>query len=132
MVADNQHDGAVRLYASGYYYHAKRKGMLERAEYEVSHDERLACLPTSLNRARRLSSHSASARRSRGATVSAQADDREAKRGDDHDRLPVMSKHPNVSGGKFAVPARIPFSWSQTWPPVIAAGSRSRVRMKDT
>lgn len=29
MVADNQHDGAVRLYASGYYYHAKRKGMLD-------------------------------------------------------------------------------------------------------
>ncbi len=30
MVADNQHDGAVRLYASGYYYHAKRKGMLDQ------------------------------------------------------------------------------------------------------
>lgn len=29
MVADNQHDGAVKLYASGYYYHAKRKGLLE-------------------------------------------------------------------------------------------------------
>lgn len=29
MVADNQNDGAVRLYASGYYYHAKRKGLLE-------------------------------------------------------------------------------------------------------
>ncbi|WEX86226.1 lytic transglycosylase domain-containing protein [Sinorhizobium garamanticum] len=29
MVADNQHDGAVRLYASGYYYHAKRKGLLD-------------------------------------------------------------------------------------------------------
>lgn len=29
MVADNQHDGAVRLYASGYYYTAKRKGLLE-------------------------------------------------------------------------------------------------------
>ncbi|CCE96516.1 transglycosylase SLT domain protein [Sinorhizobium fredii HH103] len=29
MVADNQHDGAVKLYASGYYYHAKRKGMLD-------------------------------------------------------------------------------------------------------
>lgn len=29
MVADNQHDGAVRLYASGYYYHAKRRGMLD-------------------------------------------------------------------------------------------------------
>jgi soluble lytic murein transglycosylase-like protein len=29
MVANNQHDGAVKLYASGYYYHAKRKGMLD-------------------------------------------------------------------------------------------------------
>ncbi|OCP09387.1 MULTISPECIES: lytic transglycosylase domain-containing protein [unclassified Ensifer] len=29
MVADNKHDGAVKLYASGYYYHAKRKGLLE-------------------------------------------------------------------------------------------------------
>lgn len=29
MVAENQHDGAVRLYASGYYYTAKRKGLLE-------------------------------------------------------------------------------------------------------
>lgn len=29
MVADNQQDGAVRLYASGYYYHAKRKGLLD-------------------------------------------------------------------------------------------------------
>ncbi|MCA1439596.1 lytic transglycosylase domain-containing protein [Ensifer sp. IC4062] len=29
MVADNQHDGAVKLYASGYYYHAKRKGLLD-------------------------------------------------------------------------------------------------------
>ncbi|MEI2299725.1 lytic transglycosylase domain-containing protein [Ensifer sp. MJa1] len=29
MVAENQHDGAVKLYASGYYYHAKRKGLLE-------------------------------------------------------------------------------------------------------
>ncbi len=29
MVADNHHDGAVKLYASGYYYHAKRKGMLD-------------------------------------------------------------------------------------------------------
>ncbi|WP_438753238.1 transglycosylase SLT domain-containing protein [Pararhizobium sp. O133] len=29
MVADNQNDGAVRLYASGYYYHAKRKGLLD-------------------------------------------------------------------------------------------------------
>ena len=30
MVADNQNDGAVKLYASGYYYHAKRKGLLEK------------------------------------------------------------------------------------------------------
>ncbi len=29
MVADNKHDGAVKLYASGYYYHAKRKGLLD-------------------------------------------------------------------------------------------------------
>ncbi len=29
MVADNELDGAVRLYASGYYYHAKRKGLLD-------------------------------------------------------------------------------------------------------
>ena len=29
MVADNHHDGAVRLYASGYYYTAKSKGLLE-------------------------------------------------------------------------------------------------------
>lgn len=29
MVADNKHDGAVRLYARGYYYDAKRKGMLD-------------------------------------------------------------------------------------------------------
>ncbi|MBB4185496.1 lytic transglycosylase domain-containing protein [Sinorhizobium terangae] len=29
MVADSQHDGAVKLYASGYYYHAKRKGLLD-------------------------------------------------------------------------------------------------------
>lgn len=29
MVADNQNDNAVKLYASGYYYHAKRKGMLD-------------------------------------------------------------------------------------------------------
>ncbi len=29
MVADNQNDNAVKLYASGYYYHAKRKGLLE-------------------------------------------------------------------------------------------------------
>ncbi len=29
MVADNQNDNAVRLYASGYYYHAKKKGLLE-------------------------------------------------------------------------------------------------------
>jgi len=28
LVADNDHDGAVRLYARGYYYDAKRKGML--------------------------------------------------------------------------------------------------------
>lgn len=28
MVADNSNDGAVRLYARGYYYDAKRKGML--------------------------------------------------------------------------------------------------------
>ncbi|NRP70461.1 hypothetical protein ILFOPFJJ_01341 [Ensifer psoraleae] len=32
MVADNQHDGAVKLYASGYYYHAKRKGMLDELD----------------------------------------------------------------------------------------------------
>jgi soluble lytic murein transglycosylase-like protein len=32
MVADNQHDGAVRLYASGYYYHAKRKGLLDELD----------------------------------------------------------------------------------------------------
>ena len=29
MVADDKNDGAVRLYAAGYYYHAKRKGLLE-------------------------------------------------------------------------------------------------------
>lgn len=29
MVADGKHDGAVRLYARGYYYDAKRKGLLE-------------------------------------------------------------------------------------------------------
>lgn len=29
MVAENNHDNAVRLYARGYYYDAKRKGMLE-------------------------------------------------------------------------------------------------------
>lgn len=29
IVADNQHDGAVKLYASGYYYTAKRKGLLD-------------------------------------------------------------------------------------------------------
>ncbi|MDO9414581.1 lytic transglycosylase domain-containing protein [Pararhizobium sp.] len=29
LVADNKNDGAVRLYASGYYYHAKKKGMLD-------------------------------------------------------------------------------------------------------
>ena len=28
MVADDKNDGAVRLYAAGYYYHAKRKGLL--------------------------------------------------------------------------------------------------------
>lgn len=32
MVADNQHDGAVKLYASGYYYHAKRKGLLDELD----------------------------------------------------------------------------------------------------
>ncbi|ASY57197.1 lytic transglycosylase domain-containing protein [Sinorhizobium sp. CCBAU 05631] len=34
MVADNQHDGAVKLYASGYYYHAKRKGMLDMLDMQ--------------------------------------------------------------------------------------------------
>ncbi len=29
LVADNSHDGAVRLYSRGYYYDAKRKGMLD-------------------------------------------------------------------------------------------------------
>ena len=29
MVADDKTDGAVRLYAAGYYYHAKRKGLLD-------------------------------------------------------------------------------------------------------
>ncbi|QRM56003.1 transglycosylase SLT domain-containing protein [Sinorhizobium sp. BG8] len=29
LVADDKNDGAVRLYASGYYFHAKRKGLLE-------------------------------------------------------------------------------------------------------
>ena len=29
MVADGNHDRAVRFYASGYYYDAKRRGMLE-------------------------------------------------------------------------------------------------------
>ncbi|WP_132532235.1 lytic transglycosylase domain-containing protein [Rhizobium sp. PP-F2F-G48] len=29
VVADNQNDNAVKLYASGYYYHAKRKGLLD-------------------------------------------------------------------------------------------------------
>lgn len=29
IVADNKHDGAVKLYASGYYYTAKRKGLLD-------------------------------------------------------------------------------------------------------
>jgi soluble lytic murein transglycosylase-like protein len=28
LVANNNHDQAVRLYARGYYYDAKRKGML--------------------------------------------------------------------------------------------------------
>ena len=28
LVADDKNDGAVRLYAAGYYYHAKRKGLL--------------------------------------------------------------------------------------------------------
>lgn len=32
LVADNSNDGAVRLYARGYYYDAKRKGMLEVLE----------------------------------------------------------------------------------------------------
>ncbi|MCF3639364.1 lytic transglycosylase domain-containing protein [Rhizobium sp. TRM95111] len=31
LVADDKNDGAVMLYASGYYYHAKRKGLLEEA-----------------------------------------------------------------------------------------------------
>ena len=31
LVADDKDDGAVMLYASGYYYHAKRKGLLEEA-----------------------------------------------------------------------------------------------------
>ncbi|MFC6445907.1 lytic transglycosylase domain-containing protein [Shinella zoogloeoides] len=29
MVADDKNDGAVQLYAAGYYYHAKRKGLLD-------------------------------------------------------------------------------------------------------
>ncbi|MGB3813375.1 MAG: lytic transglycosylase domain-containing protein [Shinella sp.] len=29
LVADDKNDGAVRLYAAGYYYHAKRKGLLD-------------------------------------------------------------------------------------------------------
>lgn len=29
LVADDKNDGAVQLYAAGYYYHAKRKGLLE-------------------------------------------------------------------------------------------------------
>lgn len=29
VVAENQNDNAVKLYASGYYYHAKRKGLLD-------------------------------------------------------------------------------------------------------
>ncbi len=32
LVADNSHDAAVRLYARGYYYDAKRKGMLEKLD----------------------------------------------------------------------------------------------------
>ncbi|RYC12072.1 lytic transglycosylase domain-containing protein [Ciceribacter ferrooxidans] len=32
LVADNSNDGAVRLYARGYYYDAKRKGMLDVLE----------------------------------------------------------------------------------------------------
>lgn len=32
MVADNNHDHAVRLYARGYYYDAKRKGMLAQVQ----------------------------------------------------------------------------------------------------
>lgn len=31
LVADDKNDGAVRLYAAGYYYHAKRKGLLHEA-----------------------------------------------------------------------------------------------------
>lgn len=31
-VAENQNDQAVRLYASGYYYHAKRKGLLDELD----------------------------------------------------------------------------------------------------
>lgn len=29
LVADDKNDGAVQLYAAGYYYHAKRKGLLD-------------------------------------------------------------------------------------------------------
>ncbi|WP_075292194.1 transglycosylase SLT domain-containing protein [Pararhizobium arenae] len=32
VVADNQHDNAVKLYASGYYYTAKRKGLLDELD----------------------------------------------------------------------------------------------------
>ena len=32
MVADTDHDGAVRLYARGYYYDAKRKGLLNQMQ----------------------------------------------------------------------------------------------------
>jgi soluble lytic murein transglycosylase-like protein len=32
MVAENNHDNAVRLYARGYYYDAKRKGMLAQVQ----------------------------------------------------------------------------------------------------
>ncbi|MBB4063533.1 lytic transglycosylase domain-containing protein [Gellertiella hungarica] len=32
MVADNNHDNAVRLYARGYYYDAKRKGLLAQVQ----------------------------------------------------------------------------------------------------
>ena len=32
MVADNNHDNAVRLYARGYYFDAKRKGLLAQVQ----------------------------------------------------------------------------------------------------
>lgn len=32
MVAENNHDNAVKLYARGYYYDAKRKGMLDQVQ----------------------------------------------------------------------------------------------------